>query len=338
VSDLFVKFPGVSGEYVSSADINICDGDTAHAHQSVGLWRADTGAPAPVLSADHAYFGDTSLLYTMNGTSTRFGSTLVGTGNIPVAAGLDYTTEVRMWTDEADREAFIIPRIWEDTTYIGDFGFTVVPLIPGQWTVVPTPTGTATAPADNLQFRLYVRKQSDESSPVDGEKMWVDAASVVQGPDPSFVPSLRIVGDLDMRVKAALTSYDSGVRQAFLETNSGSNGYYMMIDTTARFRTFHGNGSNAVTVSGLLPVTAGSVYEFRSAHNVTTGAVEYFLDGASQSIVYDVTGPRVPGGVPLNVGAFGGVSFLVNGDIYWAEVRDGIDGPVVARFDAQDVP
>ena len=49
------------------------------------------------------------------------------------------------------------------------------------------------------------------------------------------------------------------------------------------------------------------------------------------------TDPASPSAVPLFVGANGAGSFPLDGDVYGAEVRDGIDGPIVAVFDPDDI-
>ena len=48
------------------------------------------------------------------------------------------------------------------------------------------------------------------------------------------------------------------------------------------------------------------------------------------------TGAASPSGSTLYVGAAGGAGSYLDGDLYYVEVRDGIDGPVVARMDADD--
>ena len=59
MSTPYVTFPGTAGNYVSTADVNLLDSDTAHFHQALSaLWSA--GA----LSTTHVLFGDNSLKVT----------------------------------------------------------------------------------------------------------------------------------------------------------------------------------------------------------------------------------------------------------------------------------
>jgi hypothetical protein len=159
-----------------------------------------------------------------------------------------------------------------------------------------------------------------------------------EGSDAAFVPSLRIVGDSDLRAKIAAADYTpAGNQSIFSDWNS--DGCILYIDTSGHLH-FEGDGTTGAIneASSAYTFVDGQATEVRVTLDVSAGDMVWYQDGVQVDTDTFTAQPLDPGGRTLVVGAdYLGTGLLFDGDIYWAERRDGIDGPVVARFDAGDV-
>lgn len=282
MSTPYVTFPGTSGDYVSSDDVNLLDADTAHLAQTRGLWTV--GA----LSTDFPLFGATSL---------------------KVTGGVD--TAITPATDAAMFSVYVYSAAGATFDINGSTGVAVAA---ATWTQLSEtgPDGTYTIGCSTAAD-YYVGK-----------------ACVRAGTDPAFVPSLRVVGDLDMRAKVA-ADYSSLSRSGIIE-NYNTAGYRLEFFNTTSLLLATTGSDYLIAAHGL---SDGDAAEIRGTVDVSTGDFEVFVDGSSVASATKTAGPLNPS-ADLVVGSWTSTVFLFDGDIYWAEVRDGIDGPVVARFDAVD--
>lgn len=297
----FVRFPGSSGVYAGTGDVNLLDADTAHVVQSVGLWTAG------VVSTAQSFFGPSSLLVS-GGVSTAI---------TPVTDAASFS--VYVWSAAGD--TFDVN------------GGTGVAVPAGEWTQLPAvgPAGTYTINAAGAA------------------DYHVDAACL-QASASLFVPSLRVVGDLDVRVRAGFITLAPGytwvARWGF--ASPADQHFVMRLDpgNAQRQAITYVRGDNGASLSRTADVDhgvgVGQRAEWRTVVVVTGGSgwgASFFVNGSqvgTQQVIGVATGMQASS-FEGSVGAFqSGTSGLFNGDMEWGEIRDGVDGPVVARFDAGD--
>ncbi len=321
MSDLFVKFPGTAGNYISTDSVNLLDGDTANLQQSKGQWIKSANAALPVLDASiPAKYGDNSMKVVADGSGI-----VVAQFTTPVVVSGEHTFSIWCYTDVPDRQVFI--------RFGGTPDSASVNLPVDTWTQVSV-TKTTAGGLTTIRFR----NSDGSTSPVNGDTLWIDAACLRTGSDPAFVPSSLIVGNLDIRAKAASVLWAGSVSDIL----SASPDYQMFTnpsDFGVQYTSDGGFRTHTTPLSGT-PLVDGVASEFTAQLDFDANTFKAWIDGI---LVIDGNAlgdsSLVPASTQLGVGsAPGGGSRNFSGDIYSAEVRDGIDGPAVARFDAQDVP
>ena len=206
-----------------------------------------------------------------------------------------------------------------------------------------------TLPADGSFVEMFVTATSDGtatlavpwlevSDSLNTELYQVDVACFRAGAVSTFVPSLRIVGDLDLRANIELDDYTDTAAQAILDTLVSNAGYRLAFTTGGEIEgRFGGGAADNTGVSSGLAAVDGARLGIRATMDISSGTWTYYKDDVSFNT--DVLGVIVPtaGVDDLHVGtAVAGTTLLTTGAVYWAEVRDGIDGPVVARMDSRD--
>ena len=162
--------------------------------------------------------------------------------------------------------------------------------------------------------------------------------------------AVSITGDIDIRVKAAADDWTPATAGRYIITKLGGapqNSYYtqLLTDGILRLGHYH-DGSTERFADSTVAVGAadGSVKWLRFTLDVDNGAsgraVEFYTsdDGetwtqlgatvtqAGTSSIFDSTADV----------RLGGEAGFFEGKVYYAELRNGIDGPVVASFDAND--
>ena len=221
----------------------------------------------------------------------------------------------------------------------GDLGLgsnpSYAPLTANAYTVA---TVTDTPPASTAYVRTLVYlRDTAAGQGVPGDVFYLSGMVSRADDESTFVPSLRIVGDIDMRADLAYSDLSTGDRRV-LSTRNGNSGYEFYGAATGAVYARYGTGSDA---RGAFVAAASSLVEdvravVRVTFDVSAGTWQAYIDGVAETPVADVAGAGDPSGTQLAVGAFSDGTLNYPGDLYWAEVRDGIDGPVVARFDAAD--
>jgi len=165
------------------------------------------------------------------------------------------------------------------------------------------------------------------------EEWWLGGVSVqIVDPAGSIVPSLRIVGDFEAEFDTDQTNIaahrvDVWIDQMRFQWDQ-SNALYTYWETDA--------GQGNVRYA---PFPSESVRRTVKATRVkSSGLATTYIDGVEvASNVVDAGGALTPLGLGIRMGGDSD-GRLIEADVYSLVLRDGIDGPVVARFDAQDVP
>jgi len=328
-------FDGVGGTFLSTPDVNLLNADTAHFFQSKGDWFAQAGLTLVQDTTPNSGrgMGGLSGLVTMTSadpnqvfrTNQADGSrVLVGPGvfvagmyvKSPVVTAA--TMQVRMWYFDSGN-ANIGNEFGATSFNVGAAG--------GSWVQVvddfTAPANTVTA---YIQVRISGQSVSDTFNLAEG--------FMAAGSDKTFIPSLDIVGDIEMEAKA---SSPSSANQTLMATwgGSGSNGYQFGANLSGNLLARHGNGSVDRFASGSNALTPGVFQTVKGSFDAA-GNWSFDIDGVSETV-----GPTTPGAASpsggLSVGSnAGGTINLFTGDISSAVVRDGVGGPTVASFLSDD--
>lgn len=160
-----------------------------------------------------------------------------------------------------------------------------------------------------------------------------------------------ITGDIDLRVRLAFDDWTPASATSFLSKyggGAGSRSYRFQLETDGKLSLLwsaDGTAINQRSSSASVGAADGSTKFVRVTLDVDDGAGNHVIkfwtsdDGASwtqlgttttvagTTSIYDST-------QALELGAYTGGDHYVAGKIYTAEIRNGIDGTVVARFDA----
>lgn len=339
MAEPFVSFPGTTGNYVSTPDVNLLDADDAHCQQSIGGWgnNANMGSlalastPSPVFGS---FVGSGAVTGTPANAQVRTG--LNGIPYTAVSSDTEYAAQVSVRSELAGRSAQLI-LVWRDGagSFLNQATGTATALSDSEWTTIAvTGTSVSSAALANITVIFTVTGGGNLTA---GEECYWDAACLRTG-DATFVPSLRIVGDLDIEAKAALDDWTPGSASALIRHwTGGGEGFALYVNTSGTLDLWNGGTSgpqfNASTVA--TGVADGSTAVVRATKDVSTGTIQFFVDGSQLGAdVAGVASALDYGAVPLDVP--GGVTFEPT-DYYYVTVRDGIDGPIVARFSAADV-
>ena len=173
------------------------------------------------------------------------------------------------------------------------------------------------------------------------------ASNYISTPDSAAV---SITGSIDFRGHYSLTTPAAAQSLCAKFTSTSSNRSFR-INITAGAAVYVGNSNNGsaeqVTASIAPPIAFAADVPFwiRVTYDVATGAVQVFVRPDASTMPTDwgvpgtsaaaATGTIFDGIAPLTLGATdaGGAAQMV-GKCFYAELRSGIDGAVVARFDA----
>lgn len=160
-----------------------------------------------------------------------------------------------------------------------------------------------------------------------------------------------VVGDMDLRVKVAPDLWVPAAPQTLIakyQTASPLRSFEFRLENTGAL-TFLGSADGTATVSSasavLTGVTNGSAKWLRFTRVQSSGATAFYISDDGQAWVPLAGGTVVLAATslfdttaPIEVGSIGaGGSRMFAGKFFYAEVRAGIDGPVVAKFDASNL-
>ena len=338
MADPFITLNGDPGEFLSRADVNLLDADTAHLQQSIGTWLHASGSTGPTLASDippifGTFHGKTS---TSTGADVRL-RTALGVDGQPALPDTVYSvsaylargststpgTNVRLRTTFYDAGGVAIQETLRDP----------VPLpVANEWVHVtmlelsPPLTEFVGMSVAWIGGGLQI-----------GDELYWDANLIAERSDPTFVPSLRIVGNLDLEARAASVDW-TDTHQDLIDNRDVALGYLLRISPTGGVIFSYGNGATNRQAESSAPGFVDGVTATVRATLDIAGTIEWFLDG----VPFDTAGSDPGAGVPSDLDVAIGIesqnhiNWPFHGDIEYAQIRDGIDGPVVYRMDAAD--
>lgn len=213
-------------------------------------------------------------------------------------------------------------------------------------TVVASPdfTGTQSSGFHDAQGNVWT------VNPASGMLLSGVAGNYASTPDSA---PLSITGDIDLRVRCALADWTPAVDTSFLAkyvTTGNQRSYYFWVHTDGKLnltRWTDGTGATGIvlTSSAATSITDGATKWVRVTLNAATGGGKFYTsdDGSSWSQlgtdVSAASGGAYDGTASLEIGACQtGAVNPATGTFYYAEVRNGIDGTVVASPNFTSVP
>jgi len=337
----YVTFPGLAGNYISTPDTNILDADSAHCYQSIGNWQSRSGTSNVQLVTGVAGAS-------MGGNVLQFDGTTDGAQslkffNVPtdppvVTVGVGYVAAVRLRTlSGVAKSGHLVMEYYTDAGgFVGQTPGGSVTLPSGGSFVTMSVSSTAPTNAGVARMVVYV----DDG--LVGEQTQIDVAVIREGSDPSFVPSLRIVGDLDMSTRAQATDWAQSSDQYVggVWGSEHADRAYTFRSRAGDFRFGYNTAGSSVFSIFTRIWGPADLVTLRVTREAASGDNTLYVDGQLAQTVSGTAGPSiVVESQMLEVGSIiNGTSNPFAGRIYDFVVRDGIDGPVVSQFDAQDIP
>ena len=336
MSTPFVTFPGTAGNYISTDDVNELDADTAHLSQSGGSWLDANQGVGVWSSANAGYVGDSSILVTSTGAG-HGSQTFVHPQTLPVAAEGEIWTATFIADNVSVTGDVIISLTFFDAggATAGNYDSTI------SWPAAGTEvsvSGVALAGATKVGLAIHAIVSGVEAYVLRG-------ACLRKGSDSTFVRSVRIVGDLDLRARVAADDWTPAAYNRLISRWSAPPdfawSFAIRTSSDGKLRldiSSDGTAITSLTSTAATGVTDGATAVVKVTRAAASGDTIFYVDDVKlgDTVASAAFGPYV-GGEDLTVGVLSnGTTQPFDGDIYWAEVRDGIDGPVVARMDAGD--
>jgi len=159
-------------------------------------------------------------------------------------------------------------------------------------------------------------------------------------------PALDIVGDIDIRVKVSMNDWTPGALSGFISKRIGGNSYAFRMENTDLLTLVWFEATVAKSAGSSIPLVIPDegILWVRATLDVDNGAagndtIFYTsLDGITwvqlgatltQAGVTSIDSTAAA----VSVGSIDGVNQMLAGEIFYAEIRNGINGPVVASFD-----
>lgn len=167
------------------------------------------------------------------------------------------------------------------------------------------------------------------------------AGNFASTPDSAAV---SITGSIELMGRAAPTSYTGAVQVVIAKDDGSTNrDYNLFIDAAGKLNFVYSTDGSTVTgrtatSTAVIPFSALALSFLKATYNTATGAVQFFTspDGSVYTqlgTTVTITAGAIHNGTgTLTVGANGAGANRLTGRVYYAEVRNGIGGIVVASF------
>lgn len=329
--------PGAVGNYFSIPDTNIIDADTAHIHQSIGKWIASLNCTV-ARSTTQASFGTGSLAATATSEPSVKVRGATGGDGVPVTAGATYSFGIDVYVPRTLNMRLDVH--WYDSTktLISSSNGDLKAVSANAWQTVGqtfvSPAGAAFASVEVLY-----------SGVVTNDVVYLDRTVFRTGSDATFLPSHRVTGDLDLRARVALKDWTPAAAQTLVAKWGASASYRLDLLTDGRLQITR-RGITDTASTAVVPVGDRELIFVRGTVVASTGLHRFYtsVDGVNWTqLGGDVT--ALAGGSPVSADtvSFGQRVEVVTlapmlGVMFSAEIRDGINGPVVASATFEGFP
>lgn len=198
----------------------------------------------------------------------------------------------------------------------------------------------------NAAFRAAVGATSGEAQSLAGTtvntiRLPGTAGNYASTPDSA---ALSITGDIDIRVKMAADDWTPAAEQIIADKwgSDGQRSWFFYRNTTGRLRLGAStNGSTGFFTTSTASVSAsdGGALWVRVTRASASGDQKFYTspDGTTWTqlgtTVASTTGALFDGNTEVRIGGENNVGLAnMAGNVYYAEIRNGIDGTVVATF------
>ena len=205
----YLYLPGSASNYVSTADVNLLDADTAHIQQSIGDWQNAAGTTLSLVANSASPFGDNALNVLVNTTGsnrqiyTSGGRYDISPGDVTAVVSI---TNVSVVDDLGATLRLNCRTSGDSLVNLIDQAITLPAAGQTAWFSV---SGTANATTAQGYFGIILDNGTLN------EVLRVNAVCVRQDDVAVFVPSLRIVGDLDIEAKVASPTGHRRIQENF---------------------------------------------------------------------------------------------------------------------------
>ena len=334
-----VVFPGLAGNFIDTPDVNLVDADTAHLEQSLANWEGFAGGTAAALSTDlpriFGSFHGEWLAAAGGSAGLRANTATAGLGTIPILPSTVYTFGIDIASSTGIGECDV--RIsWLDSGFVP----LTNPFVQVPFTTAFVRAGLTETSPSNAAFAI---PQLIGRNMGVGDLGYWDAAIIRTGTDATFVPSLRIVGDLEIEAEGASDDWSPAAIQQLVSRWGAFDGYFLRLDTTGQLRLFVFDGaSQNIGSNANVALADGVSGVIKNTLEIGAAEVKFFVDNVQLGTTAAYAGgPLEPqtGAEPLRYGARdGGTTEMWAGTMTSGRVRDGIGGPIISEFNASEVP
>jgi hypothetical protein len=360
--DQALILPGSADDYASIESVNLLDADTAHLHQSKGRWVQYTNTSNATIVQSTALtpeIGDYHGQCEVTAGGVTFAGVYTGGGDslFPVEASTEYSLSARMATEASGRKAKVridwynSSKVFLASSVYGD----VTNLTADTWaTATLTATSHASAAYANVQL---VWEDADEvdNLPV-GEKYYFDKVCLRPGSDTTFVPTINIVGDLDVRWRGSWRDWTPGGNGSTLAARyaSGDLAWTVGTDSSDHLCSIMSDDGSATeedtagaapTVGDMEPLSVralivpGGTSEtlFQASDDADLTAASWSTVGSGQTTAK--TSIHSAGDEPITIGYRQGAGSGADEQpmvVHGLQVRDGNAGPIVSEVDFTD--
>lgn len=374
-STVAVRGDRTPSTYVSLGS-NLLNANQATIETSAAGWG--TSGSTVARSTLYKHSGNASLEVTVNATGTSADVTQTPDAAI-YQAGQQYTVSGWFFMPPGmpPRDVRNVAQFyqWPGSGFISSLVGPTVTLQPGVWTFIQD---TFTAPTNGNVMRYLPEGRNAGNQWLTGEKFYLDDLYI--GPSQTltatgtdwwwgtysgtqrFTRSLRlpgttgnyvatpdtaalsITGDIDMRVKVALDSWNTGAAQDLISklVATGNQRSYVLQVSSSGALVFVWSADGISTnfqASGTLAYAPGTVKWLRAAFVAATG-VTTFYDSNDNVTWNTITTAAAFGATSIfdstaevEVGGLVSSNRYLKGNVYYAEIRSGINGTAVAAFD-----
>jgi hypothetical protein len=324
---------------MSTPDVNLLDANTAHTHQGLA-WQNWAGCKTLALDSTLTpIIGDFHLAGLSDGAQDTLA--IFPLSMIPVSGSTEYSVSAAITSDQSDMQG-AIGIAWYDigvAFIIADYGVTA---LFDQGEFDSRPENTVTSPAGAVWAHPIIKGWPLSGQTADDDAIYADAVILREGADTTFVASNRIVGDLEVEIDfTPRNALGQDILIAIRET-VGLPAWQITSEVSgAVFGAIRTGGANKFEdgQSSASILSVDTRVKIKVTRLVGDGQWEFFVDDvtdgtdAGTSGIIDYQDP----GDEISIGAHtSGTVQLFDGDIYWATVRDGVGGPIVAKYDADD--